>query len=138
MLQERDYVLISSETPLISNLNMLENIALIPEVHQRMSIIKAECLALEKLKILGLETIAKKRIVACSMEEIFYVMYIRAFMMQKQKVIIKVPYTITESLKDIQSIIKQMIKIQENQQIIILDVLSNAIHYKGTLCNIIK
>jgi len=117
---------------------MVENIALIPEVHQRMSIKKAETLALDKLQVLNLQSIAMQRLNNCTAEEIFYVMYIRALMMPQNDLVIKVPYAITESLKDIQSIIKTMLKLQSDKNIIILDLLGNEVYYEGSLCNIMR
>ncbi len=49
-----EYSLISRDTPLISNLNMIENIALIKEVHERLSIEKAENIAKEYLEKIGI------------------------------------------------------------------------------------
>ena len=117
---------------------MVENIALIQEVHQNKSIDESEALALEMLTKISLETIAYKRIPECSIEEIFFVMYIRALMMDIPKIYIKVPYAITENFKDIQSIIDAMELLKNDKSVMILDLLSNEVHYKGCGCNIIK
>jgi len=117
---------------------MLENIALIKEVHQRLSVKKAEQEAYEMLQKIQLEAIADKRVSQCSAQEIFYVMFIRALMMEERRVFLLVPVTITETLKDIQSIIKGMNRLNDNKSVEILDVSSNELYYKGCACSIVK
>ena len=131
-------ILISSETPLISNLNMIENIALIKEVHENMSLFQAQALAKEYLDKMSLSTISQKRSDSCKNIEIFYVMAIRAMMTQAKSVIIKLPTTLLEDLQDMPKIIENLLKIKEEKEIYIFDFFANKIHYKESQCSMIK
>jgi len=118
---------------------MLENIALIQEVHAQMPTKQAQDLAKQYLLKIELESIGTKRINQCSSVEIFYIMCIRALMMEEKKIIIKTPYTLVENLRDIASVLDNIAKLNyENKEILILDTQNNQIHYKGCQCNIVK
>lgn len=97
---QKDYSLISKETPLVSNLNMLENIALIKEVHAFMSTSKAEALAAGLLEAIDLDYIGQNRVTSCSNTEIFYVMFMRSLMSDEKNIIIVTPYSILYDLRD--------------------------------------
>ena len=131
-------MLISIDTPLISNLNMCENIALIKEVHENLSVFKANNLALNILRKIGLEEIGYEYVGNCSDEEIFLVMYIRAVMSQEKNVILKLPSRILGNLFSIKKLIQNMIDLGFNKKIIILDLVSNENYYEGCECNIEK
>lgn len=118
---------------------MLENIALIREVHTRMPTKQAQKQAKQYLAKIDLESIGNNRINQCSSIEIFYVMCIRALMMKEKKIIIKTPYALVENLRDIASVLENVTKLNnENKDILILDTQNNQIHYKGCQCNIVK
>ena len=131
-------MLISIDTPLISNLDMCENIALIKEVHENLSVSKANNLALQILRKIDLKEIGHKYIGNCSDEEIFLVMYIRAVMSQEKNVILKLPSRILGNLFRIKKLIQNMIDIGINKKIIILDLVSNENYYEGLECSIEK
>jgi len=135
---QEEYVLISHYTPLLSNLDMNENIALIKEVHENMRVLDAEALAEKLLGVVGLASIAKERVESCSREEIFLVMFIRALMSQEKNVIIELPTTALGTLQNICEIIEKMLDVNHEKKIIILDIQSNKIHYEGCRCHIIK
>lgn len=138
MLNERDYALVSLDTPLISNLNMLENIALIKEVHEGLSIKKAETLALEMLEKINLISIAQSRSSQLTQQEIFYVIFIRAMMTKESKIYITTPFSLINNLRDITILINDIMILDSKKEIFILDIIINEIHYKETTCNIIK
>ena len=117
---------------------MVENIALIKEVNFLMPTKKAQAIAWEYLKRLGLSHIGNYRINQCSAIEIFYVMFIRALMTKEKTIIIKTPYAILESLREIKFIFNNIEMINDNKNILILDTLNNQIHYEGCSCNIVK
>jgi len=133
-----EFILISRDTPLISNLDMIENIALIQEVHHALSIKKADAAALENLKKLNLESIARKRVTHCSANEILYVMLIRALMMPQKRILLQTPYSIVNNLGDIKTILSNISKLDNFKEILILDVLTNKYHYEGVQCTIVK
>lgn len=135
---KEDSVLISADTPLISNLNMCENIALIKEVREGMLVLDAENLASAILRMLDLESITYRRVDNCSQEEIFLVMFIRAMMSQENSVIIKLPSNILGNLANIKKIIRDVVSINKSKEIFILDYENYKRYYEGCECNIAK
>ncbi len=135
---QTNYSLISIDMPLISNLNMIENIALIKEVIFRMSTKNAQEIAEKSLQAIELSNIALFRIQECSDLEIFYVMFIRALMSREKNIIISSPYLIIKELIDINKLVEKIDILNKDKEIIILDTQSNSMHYKGCLCNTIK
>lgn len=128
----------SVDTPLIANLDMCENIALIKEVHENMSVVDAENMAIEILGILGVEEVSRKRVVSCTKEEIFIVMYGRAMMTKEKSAMIKLPGEMLGSLLNIQTLINSMNKVENSKEIFILDLLSHKKYYEGCVCSIEK
>ena len=136
--REEEYILISRDTPLISNLNMIENIALIKEVHERMPTVKAQELALTILETLDIAHVARQRITNCNSVEIFYILIVRAFMMTAKTIIIQAPYSIVNNLGDIKTILSKIREIIDDKKILIIDIITNESHYEGCSCNIVK
>jgi len=136
--KEEEFILISADTPLISNLDMCENIALIKEVHENMSIYEANILAVDMLRRVDLEEISHKYINSCSDEEIFLVIFLRAVMSQEKNVILKLPSRILGNLFHVKKLIEKMISIDNSKKIIILDLVSNENYYEGSKCSIEK
>ena len=134
---QKESILISKDTPLISNLDMCENISLIKEVHHLISTTKAKALAMECLKKLSLEDIAFKRPTQCDDTQKFYVMFIRALMCDVSTVIILDPSRLINTLKDIKAIIEN-IEVLSEKSVIILDTFSNEVHYEGCSCHILR
>ncbi len=128
----------SPDTPLISNLNMCENIALIKEVRENMSIREASALANKSLGLVGLEGIANQRVDSCSKEELFLVMFIRALMTHSKNVIIESPSNILGDLSNIEKVARDMKKVNLSKKILILDFESYKKYYEGCGCNMIK
>jgi len=135
---EENYALVSSELPLIYNLNMLENISLIKEVHEHMPIADAQELAMEFLKRVSLENIAYKRVNECSIIEIFYVMYIRALMSSERRIFIEVTHGVVDSLSNIHKLLESIEMLNREKEVMILDLQEREIYYKDGRCNIIR
>ncbi len=135
---QNNYSLISISMPLLSNLNMVENIALIKEVIFRVPTKEAQRVANEFLKKIELLHISLQRIENCSNIEIFYVMLIRALMSKEKTIIIESPYLIIKEIVNITDLMKNINLLNKNKKIVILDIENNAIHYEGCSCNIIK
>ena len=129
-------VIVSHHTPLISNLDMCENIALIKEFHENLSVRDAEDLALEMLQVLELEHIARYRAHKCSHEERLLVMMMRAMMCQEKSIIIKLPSEILGNLLTIQKTVERVTEISKSKNIVILDLVTNKIYYEGSACHI--
>lgn len=135
---EEHYSLVSSDLPLIYNLNMIENISLIKEVHEFMPRVKAQKIGSDLLSTVGLSEIELYRVNQCSIDEIFYIMFMRALMSNETDIFIEVKHSIVESFNDIESIMKNMNLLKGNKNVFILDLLENEADYKGSICNIIK
>ena len=117
---------------------MLENIALIKEVHEYLSTSKAQKIAREMLTKIGQDHISLYRVSACTPIEIFYTQFIRALMMKEKTIIIVTPFTLIENLRDINAIIDSIKTLGGEKDILLLDMLSNENHYEGSPCNIVK
>lgn len=135
-IQEQEgSALISLDTPLISNLDMCENIALIKAFHERMPIEDANALAIEMMSSVGLENIVYKRVNSCSKEEMFLVMFIRAIMSKDERVIVKSPNKLLDNLLNIKELLTTMRELNSSKKVIIVDLVNNKNYYEGTLCN---
>ncbi len=117
---------------------MVENIALIQEFHQLLSINKAEQIASEYLSKIALTHISQNRLNQCSLLEIFYIMFIRALMTQEMDVIISSPLLLIGELQNMKNVINNLISLNGNKNILILDTKTNEIHYEGCSCHIVK
>ncbi len=133
-LTQENYSLVSSKIPLILSLNIVENIALIKEVHIGLSVDKAEGIAKESLEKIGLLDIALMSIDKCSDLEIFYVMFIRALMMNRGTILVESPYLILEEIINIEI----LDELNQDKDIIILDTFENETKYEDYRCNIIR
>ena len=114
---------------MLLSLNIIENIALIQEVHQNISVNKAENLAKESLSKIGLEDISLLNITQCSSEELFYSMLVRAMMCENRTIIIESPYLISSDNIEFEKIER----LNTDKDIIVLDIFENKHKYKGFL-----
>lgn len=83
-----EYAPVSKQTPLLSNLTVIENIALIPEVHEGLSRSESHHAAREKLKKAGMEKLSSSRTSQCDEYETFVIGLIRASMMRYATIVI--------------------------------------------------
>jgi ABC-type lipopolysaccharide export system ATPase subunit len=91
---------VSLDAPLISNLTVWANIALIPQYHRNMPARDARALVDDLLGRLGMISISKKRNSALTMEERFCAMLLRAVMVRDAVIILDRPFTILSNLRD--------------------------------------
>jgi ABC-type nitrate/sulfonate/bicarbonate transport system ATPase subunit len=92
--------MVSEDVPLISNLDVWINIALIKQYHQNLSRDAAEGEVMEYLHRYGLETIAHKRNPALTAEQRFRVMLLRAAMVTEAIVVIDRPFRLLPAMQD--------------------------------------
>jgi ABC-type lipoprotein export system ATPase subunit len=92
--------LVSLEVPLISNLNVWVNIALVKQYHQNLSENKAEQLVLQYLQKCGMEHSANKRTSSLTNKERFLVMLLRAAMVRDSIIVIDRPFKIIPDVPD--------------------------------------
>ena len=92
--------LVSPDAPLISNLSVGGNIALIPQYHQNMPADKAKSLTQGLLRRFAMESIGERRNPALSMEERFCAMLLRAAMVRDAILVLDRPFGILTTLRD--------------------------------------
>ena len=101
---KRNLGLVSLGAPLLSNLDVSANIALIKQYHENVSADKARELVLSYLTRYGLEHISDKRNPALTNRERFHVMLLRAAMVRDSIVVIDRPFTVIPDVQDDQFI----------------------------------
>lgn len=104
---------VSVDIPLISNQNVLMNIALIKQYHENMPIAKIEPIVFSALRRLNLEHMAYKRNPDLNDEERFFAMLLRAAMVSDALVIIDRPFKIMPHLKNIEYIFQALKNIED-------------------------
>jgi ABC-type lipoprotein export system ATPase subunit len=92
--------MISEDVPLISNLDVWMNIALIRQYHQNLSSKAAQDEVMGCLRRYDLEGIANKRVFALTDEQRFRVMLLRAAMVANAVIIVDRPFKLLPALKD--------------------------------------
>jgi ABC-type nitrate/sulfonate/bicarbonate transport system ATPase subunit len=123
--------LVSVNIPLISNLDVWGNIALIRQYHQDMPQEEARQLVLQYLRRYGMESIAFKRNPALTHEERFCVMLLRAVMVADAVVVIDRPFQILPYLQDAHFIRDALKKVDDSyQESYVLDYTWNAHRYR--------
>jgi len=132
-----DYAFVSTSTPLLSNLSMIENIALIMQVDERLSRKEAQKIAYDAMKPLGLISVAPLRYDVCSQKEIFYVQLIRAFVKKGAKIIIDQPFAFLAEENSINFILDALDALLiPYQQVMIIDLENQGSRYKEVSCHI--
>ena len=101
------------EAPLISNIDIWRNIALIIQYHRNISERRARDVAIQCLRRYGLEKLADARTKALKEEERFYVMLIRAAMVSDAIIVIDRPLKIVHSLESASYIFDALEKIDD-------------------------
>jgi ABC-type multidrug transport system ATPase subunit len=105
--------LVSLEAPLISNLAVWSNNALIRQYHQNMPKHKARTLTEDLLRRLGMVSIADKRNPALTTEERFYAMLLRASMVRDAILVLDRPFNILTDLRDGRFIMETLRKLSD-------------------------
>jgi ABC-type uncharacterized transport system ATPase subunit len=100
--------LVSLETPLISNLSVWSNIALIPQYHQNMPLRAAKAMTQALLQRLGVASIAEKRNPALTTEERFCAMLLRAAILVLDR-----PFSLLTNLRNGRFILDTLGKIDD-------------------------
>jgi len=133
MTQEKHRLgLVSMDAPLISNLSVLSNIALIKQYHGRLSVREAEDIAGMHLEKLHLDNIAGKRNPVLLETQRFCVMVLRAVMVEDAMVVIDRPFKIMPDLDDTRFIRDVLTSVDDLfQECHIFDYLWNEERYTG-------
>ncbi len=130
--EERRLGLVSLDAPLISNLSVLSNVALIKQYHGHLSVREAEDIVKMGLKKLQLEDIAEKRNPVLLEEQRFCAMVLRAVMVEDAVVVIDRPFKIMPDLDDTSFIRDVLTSVDDLfQECHIFDYLWNEERYTG-------
>ena len=105
--------LVSLEAPLISNLAIWSNIALIRQYHQNMPKQEARAFTEDLLRRLGMISIAEKRNPALTAEERFCAMLLRASMVRDAILVLDRPFNILTNLRDGRFIMETLRKVDD-------------------------
>ena len=97
---KKNLALVSLDVPLISNLDVWVNIALIKQYHESLSADKARALVLSYLTRYGLQDIADKRNPALTNRERFCAMLLRALMVRDSIILIDRPFATVPDVQD--------------------------------------
>lgn len=130
MQKQQECVLVSKNTPLLSNLDIVENIALIDEVHHKKSRAQAQKNVLQMLQRLSLEDIAQKRPSACTAEEIFYAMVLRAVLFDASTIIIIGMFHMVDLDHPFATFVQNMRSLHLQKDIIVVDTFLNRTYYE--------
>lgn len=104
---------VSLEAPLISNLEIWSNIALIRQYHQNMPRNEARALTEGLLRRLGMASIAEKRNPGLTTEERFCAMLLRAAMVRDAILVLDRPFSILTNLRDGRFITETLRKVDD-------------------------
>ncbi len=116
---------------------MIENISLALQVHEKLSRKKAQKRALEALSLLHLQELAPLRYEVCSIQDIFYVQLVRAFVQKGAKIIIDRPFVFLSGQNNINFILEALDDLLvPYQDVTIIDLEHQQSHYKEVACHI--
>ena len=124
--------IISAKTPLLANLSVLENIALIKEVHGAVSIDQAEAEAVHYLSKINLQHLQGYNLRQCSSLDLFSVMLIRAMMFSTELTIVS-PFNLINNLESIDSLTQMVVDLKIKNVILIVDIERNHFHYASNI-----
>ena len=105
--------LVSLDAPLISNLAIWSNIALIRQYHQNMPKHEARAFTEDLLRRLGMVSIAEKRNPALTTEERFCAMLLRASMVRDAILVLDRPFSILTNFRDGRFIMETLRKVDD-------------------------
>jgi ABC-type lipoprotein export system ATPase subunit len=132
-----DWALVSEDTPLLSHLTILENIALLKEFHHHEKIDKAEKEVQKLLAICGYGQMAHHKTCDISNEETFAAKYIRAVASDFDKILVVRPFDQAKSF-DIMNLTHKLSTLFPKKEVEIIDTEANKQYYEGLECLIIK
>jgi ABC-type sugar transport system ATPase subunit len=105
--------MVSPEVPLISNLPVWSNIALIRQYHENIPWKEAKMLVLDLLKRFGMTATVEKRNPFLTAEERFCIMLIRAAMVRNAVIVLDRPFRIVPDLADGRFFTEALLKVDD-------------------------
>ena len=131
--QNTGSVRVSAALPLISNLTVWENVALVKQYHLGFSKKRSRALVLRYLALIGLESFAHARDPDLNEEQRFCVMVLRAVMMPRAVLLIEQPFNVLPADRDA-AVIFNVLNLLDDlyTQCYILDYTLNQHRYRVT------
>lgn len=118
---------------------MLENIALVLQIHQGLSRAKAHKIVSAVLDLLNLEKISQLRYESCSNKEIFLVQIIRACIQKDAKIIIEQPFILLNEEASLDFIFETLDMLGiAHERVLVIDLQHQENYYKESGWHIIK
>ncbi len=129
---ENNLAVVSEDTPLLVDLNVNENIALILEYHYRYSVKNATIYTNQLLEKCGCLEMANMRPFKLSKKDKFIIQCIRAYVSPKDKIAIVKPFSMLERVEDLSYITKLADILNEKE----MQIIDTAIHkyYEENTC----
>ena len=134
--QQQDYVLLSEQTPLLSNLLIWENIALIEQSHHRLSVKESQRHVQALLDKVGQGHLAKKRIYECNELELFIALLARSYFMDVAQLVIVYPEALVGNTVNFSDVRYWIERIETKKTVVILDLIYNQGYFQGQTCHI--
>ncbi len=127
----------SQEAPFLSNLNVMDNIALIVDAQKHFTIGGSAEYVKERLSVLHLEDMALRHHTTLSDRDYFFVQLVRASMMQGQSIVIESPFLMVSGEKSIRFVFDFLGSLGVAcKDVVIVDLISQRYKYEEELCHI--
>ena len=123
-MQDNNTALISVETPLLRDLSVLENIALMLEYHKSYSISKAQQAVLKLMERSQTVGIKDKMVHELSKRDILIAKYLRAYVSSFDIILIVKPFSMLDNIDDIE-VLFELFNIFNDKMTKIVDLNSN-------------
>ncbi len=111
---------------------------MLQEVQHNKKVLDAQKEAILLLQTISMESIATKETYECNEFELFCAMLVRAMLSDAPCIFIVSPFTLITTLIEIQNIIDVILKLEIKKDIIMLDIQTNALHYKKESCHVLQ
>jgi len=123
-MEAENIAIISTTTPLLRDLSVIENIALMLEYNKNYSISKAEQAVFKLMKRFQIEGIKDKRVYELSKKDILIIKYLRAYVSSFDAILVVKPFSMLDNVEDIDVLFK-LFNIFNDKMTKIIDLNSN-------------
>jgi len=116
--------IISTTTPLLRDLSVIENIALMLEYNKNYSISKAEQAIFKLMKRFQIEGIKDKRVYELNKKDILIIKYLRAYVSSFDTILVVKPFSMLDNVEDL-DVLFELFNIYNDKMTKIVDLNSN-------------
>ena len=115
---------ISENTPLLRDLNAVENVALVLEYHKKIPIKKAEEIVFELFKRCNIDDIGYRRIYEIDRKDILILKFLRAYVSYFSEILIVKPFSMLDKMEDMDRLF-ELFNMLNDKMVIVADLKSN-------------